>query len=335
MTGLQSQMTPSMANENGKVKRVLFDGRYATFGDTGVPSWHYFLCDHAGSVRVVADMWGRPEQINHYYPFGLPFADAGKGADVQPYKFGGKELDAMYGLHTYDFHARTLIPDLCRFDRPDPLAEKYPHLSPYLFCANDPVNNTDPTGMDIWDIDQWGNILNRTENKDMDQFRLVNRDGSQRKDEDGNDLTLEFDYGTVETQETIDTGNGKSFDVYKVRSDENATKLFEFLSNNISIEPSSVEFSHIKTGIEGANGLNFISTSHSSGSEFGMINLYADRLQFYYTLRDMTHSHPISNNFGRNDSTFVKQVTGNQIKNKLTVPNFNIYHVPTKKYIPY
>ncbi len=86
-----------MANENGKMKRVLFDGGYATFGDTGVPSWHYFLCDHAGSVRVVTDMWGRPEQINHYYPFGLPFADAGKGADLQPYKFGGKELDAMYG----------------------------------------------------------------------------------------------------------------------------------------------------------------------------------------------------------------------------------------------
>ncbi len=134
--------------ENGKVKRVLFDGGYATFDDKGVPGWHYFLCDHTGSVRVVTDMWGRPEQINHYYPFGLPFADAGKGADLQPYKFGGKELDAMYGLHTYDFHARTLIPDLCRFDRPDPLAEKYPHLSPYLFCANDPINNTDPTGMD-------------------------------------------------------------------------------------------------------------------------------------------------------------------------------------------
>ena len=132
--------------ENGKVKRVLFDGGYATFDDKGVPGWHYFLCDHTGSVRVVTDMWGRPEQINHYYPFGLPFADAGKGADLQPYKFGGKELDAMYGLHTYDFHARTLIPDLCRFDRPDQLCEAKYHLSPYLFCDNDPVNKTDPTG---------------------------------------------------------------------------------------------------------------------------------------------------------------------------------------------
>ena len=93
---------------NGAVKRVMFDGGYATF------------------------------------------ADAGKGASVQPYKFGGKELDAMYGLNIYDFHARTQTPDLARFTRPDPLAEKTPHLSPYLFCANDPINNIDPTGMEVW-----------------------------------------------------------------------------------------------------------------------------------------------------------------------------------------
>ena len=134
--------------ENGAVKRVMFDGGYATFDANGVPGWHYFLCDHAGSVRVVADMWGRAEQISHYYPYGLTFADAGKAPDHQPFKFGGKELDAMYGLNLHDFHARLQIPDLGRFDRPDPLCEKTPHLSPYLFCANDPVNNTDPTGMD-------------------------------------------------------------------------------------------------------------------------------------------------------------------------------------------
>jgi len=58
-------------SENGAVKRVMFDGGYATFDAKGVPGWHYFLCDHAGSVRVVADMWVRAEQINHYYPYGL------------------------------------------------------------------------------------------------------------------------------------------------------------------------------------------------------------------------------------------------------------------------
>ncbi|HAP51245.1 MAG TPA: hypothetical protein DCQ56_08535, partial [Porphyromonadaceae bacterium] len=31
---------------------------------------------------------------------------------------------------------------------PDPLAEKYPDQSPYAHCANNPVRNIDPTGMD-------------------------------------------------------------------------------------------------------------------------------------------------------------------------------------------
>ena len=46
--------------ENGAVKRVMIDGGYATFDAAGVSGWHYFLYDHAGSVRVVADMWGAP-----------------------------------------------------------------------------------------------------------------------------------------------------------------------------------------------------------------------------------------------------------------------------------
>ena len=67
--------------------------------------------------------------------------------DHQPCKFGGKELDAMYGLNLHDFHARLQIPDLGRFDRPDPLCEIKYNLSPYLFCDNDPINKIDPSGM--------------------------------------------------------------------------------------------------------------------------------------------------------------------------------------------
>ena len=47
---------------------------------------------------------------SHRYPYGLTFADAWKGSSLQPYKFGGKELDAMYGLNINDFHARTRTP---------------------------------------------------------------------------------------------------------------------------------------------------------------------------------------------------------------------------------
>ncbi|MBO7467655.1 MAG: RHS repeat-associated core domain-containing protein [Bacteroidaceae bacterium] len=67
-------------------------------------------------------------------------------AYVQPYKFGGKELDRMYGYDLYDFGARNYDPAIARFTGMDPLSEKYYHLSPYAYCANNPVNYIDPDG---------------------------------------------------------------------------------------------------------------------------------------------------------------------------------------------
>ena len=48
-----------------------------------------------------------------------------KGKDVQPYKYNGKEFDLMHGLNTYDYGARQHDPILARWDRIDPLCEKY------------------------------------------------------------------------------------------------------------------------------------------------------------------------------------------------------------------
>lgn len=73
-----------------------------------------------------------------------------RGADVQPYKYNGKELDLMHGLNTYDHGARQNDPILCRWDRIDPLCEKYYSTSPYAYCRNNPVNAIDPDGREIW-----------------------------------------------------------------------------------------------------------------------------------------------------------------------------------------
>ena len=82
--------------------------------------------------------------------FGAPYADAtaSKGADVQPYKYNGKELDLMHGLNTYDYGARQHDPILARWDRIDPHCEKYYNVSPYAYCHNNPVMLVDPNGMD-------------------------------------------------------------------------------------------------------------------------------------------------------------------------------------------
>jgi RHS repeat-associated protein len=64
----------------------------------------------------------------------------------QAFKFGGKELDMMNGLNWYDFVARGYDPVVGRFLTPDLLAEKYPGLSPYAYCMNNPVNAVDRDG---------------------------------------------------------------------------------------------------------------------------------------------------------------------------------------------
>ena len=52
----------------------------------------------------------------------------------------------MHGLNTYDYGARQHDPILARWDRIDPLCEKYYNVSPYAYCNNSPINAVDPDG---------------------------------------------------------------------------------------------------------------------------------------------------------------------------------------------
>ena len=130
--------------------RHLFDGGYAQHprsGSSMTPTWHFFIRDHQGNVRVVCDGSGNVEQTNHYYPYGLN-GQVPLGAGVQPYKYNGKELDRTHGLDLYDYGARRYDPALGRFMTIDPMYEKYYHISPYAYCGGDPVNHIDPNGRD-------------------------------------------------------------------------------------------------------------------------------------------------------------------------------------------
>jgi len=86
----------------------------------------------------------------NYYPFGAEFCDNGAKNYTQKHKYNGKELDRMHGLNTYDYGARQHDPILGRWDRIDPLCEKYYSTSPYVYCANNPVMLTDPDGRDLF-----------------------------------------------------------------------------------------------------------------------------------------------------------------------------------------
>jgi len=93
---------------------------------------------------VVFNQSGTIEQTNHYYPFGMTFGEGIDNSDNR-YKYNGKELDRMHGLDLYYYGARH-YDAICRWGAVDPLAEKYYSISPYVYCAGNPVNRIDPVG---------------------------------------------------------------------------------------------------------------------------------------------------------------------------------------------
>ena len=105
------------------------------------------LADDIGNnPAVIHGSTGAIEQTVAYYPYGAVIADLGTSTTSQPYKFGGKELITSNGLNEYDFGARQYYSAVPAFTRIDPLCEDTRHLSPYLYCGNNPVNAIDPDG---------------------------------------------------------------------------------------------------------------------------------------------------------------------------------------------
>lgn len=152
---------------NGRIDKYLFSEGYcqaerqnnALDGFT----FYYYNRDHLGNNREVIDSEGNVLQRTDYYPYGTPFSAPSDGlnATLQPYKYNGKELDKMHGLNTYDYGARQYYSILGRWDRIDPLCEKYYSLSPYNYCGNNPMFFVDPNGKEPI-YDRLGNRLGIT-----------------------------------------------------------------------------------------------------------------------------------------------------------------------------
>ena len=132
--------------------RELFDGGFQQGGRN-----YYFVRNHLGSNVALASFNDAGEmtveQRNSYSAFGLQMLSESDSVSVktaiQPYKYCGKEFERMNGFDAYDFGARFYDPEIGRFLSIDPLAEKSPNISPYAYCANNPVRYIDPDGRKV------------------------------------------------------------------------------------------------------------------------------------------------------------------------------------------
>jgi RHS repeat-associated protein len=123
----------------------------------------YQIKDYQGNVVCVFEQNGKILQENSYYPFGMPMnllsynvnalTMATKAIQHDWYfrpnqdQYNNHETQTDFNLGWVDYGFRQLDPVLGVWHGVDKMAEKYPDVSPYAYCGNDPINRTDFMGL--------------------------------------------------------------------------------------------------------------------------------------------------------------------------------------------
>ena len=112
--------------------------------DTTKEETFFYHSDHLGSTSYITDDKANIMQYDAYLPYGELLVDEHSSSEELPYKFNGKEMDEETGLYYYG--ARYMDPKISMWLGVDPMIEKYPEISPYIYCHNNPIVLIDPDG---------------------------------------------------------------------------------------------------------------------------------------------------------------------------------------------
>ena len=176
---------------------------------------YFYHPDHLGSSSWITTVNAKPVQHLHYLPWGEDFINQrASGYIGAHYTFSAKEKDSETNL-SY-FGARYYTSDLSIWLSVDPMSAKYPSLSPYVYCANNPVKLVDPNGESISEFDENGNYL-RTIKDNWFHNTFYGRKG-HIVDDDGN-MMHEFSFGDPE-HDVQDLKDGKITKVIFVQEKE-------------------------------------------------------------------------------------------------------------------
>ncbi|MBQ6157316.1 MAG: hypothetical protein IJK22_12045, partial [Bacteroidales bacterium] len=109
---------------------------------------YWYHPDHLGSSSWITYTDSSAVQHLHYLPWGEDFVNQRITDFSARFTFSAKERDSETGL-SY-FGSRYYSSDLSIWLSVDPMGDKYASLSPYTYCANNPVKLVDPNG-ETWD----------------------------------------------------------------------------------------------------------------------------------------------------------------------------------------
>jgi RHS repeat-associated protein len=152
-----------------------------------------------------------------YLPFGETRVDQRTSYWNSRYSFSGKEKDEESG-YSY-FGARYYDSDLSIWLSVDPLSDKYPGLSPYVYCANNPIRLIDPDGRFFGDFySRTGDWLGN-DGKDDQKIYLQDDNGSTFYTPIGTSFT---EVGGLIIQNRIEEGTDYTISEFKTVGGESS-----------------------------------------------------------------------------------------------------------------
>ena len=142
---------------------------------SGPTDRRFFVTDERGSVVATTDATGAKQTILTYDEYGIPNDAAGYLGQV---RYTGQVWLSSLGLANYK--ARIYSPTLGRFLQTDPTGyDDGPNW--YAYVANDPVNRTDPTGLQSVDDQQLQMRVEDMRQQGLSERQIMQREGSMAK----------------------------------------------------------------------------------------------------------------------------------------------------------
>ena len=231
---------------------------------------------HLGSASWITDSIGIPIQHLQYLPYGEPYIDQRAAGTTysERFTFTGKEKDletgyGYFGARYMDHELMTMWLSV------DPMSDKYPSISPYAYCAWNPVRLVDPDGMDIWDLNSNGELIWR---EASENDRIYARNGTY----------IDMDEGLLTRGQSY-TKDNKYFLLHLGTDGGNADKIFEFFTDNTKVEFSLIGYANSFDEEESQN-FSLSCSFDPDGDTYG--SRYSEKLSKDGLLRDHTHNHP-------------------------------------------
>ena len=153
---IPSRLQADTAIDYTDFRRMIHDMRAIHHDE---PDVYFYHSDHLGSASWITDNGGVAVQHLQYLPYGERYVDQRVTGYQERFTFTGKERDeetgyGYFGARYMDHELTTMWLSV------DPMSDKYPGISPYAYCAWNPVKLVDPDGRSIsTHTDEEGNVI--------------------------------------------------------------------------------------------------------------------------------------------------------------------------------